>query len=158
MTRGPQSKRRANPGRKAITEEGPGGLDLPLKSNFINVALQSISRKRHWRETKGTQLTANIHAFFPPGCSNSLFQVTEADISSGNRFPCRGKTILGFLPIWGSPGEKGRILSIRLTPDHQGLNQIPANAATGPWLHLAYPQPRSRKSCEGSFTQRCLKE
>lgn len=82
MTWGPQSRSRANLGRATVTKEGHEGLDLPPQSNFINVALKSISRK----ET--AQLTANSHVLFP-SCMNSLCQGTEADTSSRDRLPCR---------------------------------------------------------------------
>lgn len=91
VTGGPQSGSRADPWRTTVTKKGPEGLDLPLQSNFINVALKSISRKRHWRERGGSSAHCRHPCLSPPPpVPTACFQ----------------------LEATAGPGRKGRVPSI----------------------------------------------
>lgn len=70
----------------AITKEGSGSPDLPLKSNFVSGALKCLSKRGPEGRGRTTRPTLNTQTF-PHGFMKGLLQVTQAPINSANTAP-----------------------------------------------------------------------
>lgn len=133
----------------AITKEGSGSPDLPLKSNFVSGALKCLSKRGPEGRGRTTRPTLNTQ-IFPHGFMKDLLQVTQTTINSANTAPFQmGESmILGWwqiLPHFVEAQIKGVSQQTACFPTST-LCQAEANATRPRLLPSLFPRPSEGES------------